>query len=89
MAFQRKENITVVRVAGFESIFSTPDPLGTEVQTGRLNVQLVMSDNSIQVLSFDLLVRLQDDDAGRGHLTNLAALRDYIRTRLNNEVLPL
>ena len=89
MAFQRKENITVVRVAGFESIFSTPDPLGTEVQTGRLNVQLVMSDGSMQVLSFDLLLRLQDDAAGLQHLQNLAALRDYIRTRLDNEVLPL
>ena len=89
MAFQRKINITISRIGGFESVLTSPDPLGTEVQSGRLNVQTVMSDDTIQMLSFNLLTRLQDDAAGLIHLANLAALRDYIRTRLENEVLPL
>jgi hypothetical protein len=33
-------------------------------------------------------VRLGDDAPGLAHLSNLASLRDYIRTRLENEVLP-
>ena len=64
MAFQRKTNITIARIGGFESVLTSPDPLGTEAQSGRLNVQLVMSDGTIQPLSFNLLARLQDDAVG-------------------------
>ncbi len=90
MEFERQVNITKDATADFEIVFFVPDPLDLEgVQSGQLNVQIKRSDGSIENVSFDLLVRLQDDAAGLVHLANLASLRDYIRIRLNNEVLPL
>lgn len=89
MAFNRETNLTKDSIADFEIVFFVPGPLNTEgEQSGQLSVQIIMSDDSIQTRTFDLLTRLQDDAAGQQHLTSLAALRDYIRTRLNNEVLP-
>ncbi len=90
MAFNREVDITKDATADFEIVFFVPDPFDLEgVQAGQLNVQIKRSDGSIESISFDLLERLQDDAAGLVHLTNLASLRDYIRIRLNNEVLPL
>ncbi len=90
MAFQREDNVTKDSIADFEIKFFIPDPLDLEgVQSGRLSTQIKKSDGSIENTRYDLLERLQDDAAGLVHLSNLAALRDYIRTRLNAEVLPL
>ncbi len=90
MAFQRQVDITKDDIADFEIIFFVPDPLDLDgVQSGQLNVQIKKSDGKIENVPFDLLVRLQDDAAGLVHLANLVSLRDYIRIRLNNEVLPL
>ncbi len=60
-----------------------------EAYKRELNVQIKTSDGNIQNVSFDLLERLNDDAAGLVHLANLVSLRDYIRIRLNDEVLPL
>lgn len=90
MAFNREVDITKDAVADFEILFFVPDPVDLEgVQSGELNVQIKRSDGSIENASFDLLERLQDDPAGLVHLSNLASLRDYIRIRLELEVLPL
>ena len=90
MEFERQVDITKDAIGDFEINFSVPDPLDTEgVQSGIINVQIKKSDGSIENISFDLLLRLQDDTAGLAHLANLADLRDYLRIRLNDEVLPL
>lgn len=90
MSFGRETDITKDSIGDFEIVFFVPGPLNTEgVQSGNLSAQIIFSDGSIETRSFNLLARLQDDAAGQQHLVNLASLRDYIRTRLNNEVLPL
>ena len=92
MAFTREQDITKDDIGDFEIRFFVPKveiPEEEIVQSGILDVQLEMSDSSTEAASFDLLARLQDDAAGLTHLANLASLRDYIRTRLENEVLPL
>lgn len=90
MAFSRETDVTKDSIGDFEINFFVPGPTNVkDPQSGQLNAQIIMSDDSILPRSFNLLVRLQDDAAGRQHLQNLAALRDYIRVRLENEVLPL
>ncbi len=90
MAFTRETDITKDEIGDFEIVLFVPGASNTEgVQAGNLNAQIVMSDGSIEPVSFDLLARLQDDAAGQTHLANLAELRDYIEGRLNDEVLPL
>ncbi len=90
MAFQREVDITKDTIGDFEINFFVPDPLDLEgIQSGKLAVQIIKSDSTVENIGFDLLIRLQDDAAGLVHLANLADLRDYIRTRLNDEVLPL
>lgn len=90
MPFGRETDITKDSIGDFEIVFFVPGPLNVEgEQSGQLTAQIIMSDGSIQTRSFNLLARLQDDAAGQQHLANLADLRDYIRTRLENEVLPL
>ncbi len=90
MAFQREVDITKDAIGDFEINFFVPDPLDLEgVQSGRFNPQIKKSDGSIEKKSFDLLERLQDDAAGLVHLANLADLRDYLRTRAEDEILPL
>lgn len=90
MAFTRETDITKDAIGDFEIGLFVPGLSNVEgVQAGNLNVQIIMSDGSIEPVLFDLLARLQDDAAGLTHLANLASLRDYIRTRLNDEVLPL
>ncbi|MHA1942453.1 MAG: hypothetical protein ACW97P_12165 [Candidatus Hodarchaeales archaeon] len=89
MAFEQEVNLTKDAIGDFEIRFFVPVSISPETpQTGELNAQIIMSDNSILPKSFDLLERLQDDAAGLIHLSNLADLRDYVRTRLENEVLP-
>ena len=90
MTFNREEDITKDSIGDFELGLFVPGPDNVEdVQGGQLNAQIIMSDGSVENKSFNLLTRLQDDAEGQQHLVNLAALRDYIRIRLNNEVLPL
>ena len=90
MAFQREVNITKDTIGDFEINFFVPDPLDPDgVQSGRFNPQVKKSDGSIESKSFDLLERLQDDAEGLVHLANLAAIRDYLRVRAENEILPL
>ncbi len=89
MAFDREVNVTKIGIEDFAVEFFVPGPNNDEdVQSGRLSTQILASDNSISNRNFDLLERLGDDAAGLVHLQNLADLRDYIRTRLNDEVLP-
>lgn len=89
MAFQQEVNITKVSIQDFEILFFSPGPDNVGgAQAGRISVQIEQSDGSILTRNYDLLTRLQDDAEGQGYLANLADLRDYIRTRLNNEVLP-
>lgn len=90
MAFNRETNITKESIQDFEISFFVPGPSNTDDgQSGILNAQIRFSDGSVETRSFNLLARLQDDAAGQAHLANLASLRDYIRSRLNDEVLPL
>ncbi len=90
MAFTREVNLIKIAIADFETKLFSPDPLDVDgEQSGLLSVQIIKSDGSIENRRFDLLERLQDDTAGLVHLANLVDLRDYIRTRLNDEVLPL
>lgn len=88
MTFQQELNITVVDIGDFEVVFFIPKAGSLENDTGRLRTQIVMSDNSLRHRTYDLLARLQDDAAGQAHLANLISLRNYIRARLENEVLP-
>lgn len=90
MAFNREENVTKDAIEDFGISLFVPGPSNIEgVQSGEIETQILLSDGRIAIKSFDLLARLQDDAAGQIHLANLAALRDYIKIRLNNEVLPL
>lgn len=90
MAFQQQENITKDGIEDFEITLFVPGPSNVDgVQSGKVNYQILMSDGKIDGSNqADLLARLADDAAGLVHLSNLADLRDYIRTRLNNEALP-
>lgn len=90
MAFQREENATIDSVQDFSINFSVPGPLNTEgVQSGKIEAQLLKSNGKIKIKEADLLLRLQDDAEGLVHLANLVDLRDYIRIRLDAEVLPI
>lgn len=89
MAFQQQQNVTIT---GFEDIninLFVPGEHNLEgVQAGQIEIQLALSNGKIRVVNYDLLARLQDDAAGLTHLSNLQSLRDYILTRIENEVLP-
>ncbi len=90
MAFTRETDTTKDDIGDIEIVFFVPGASNTEgVQAGNLNAQIIMSDGSIEAVSFDLLLRLQDDAAGQQHAVNLAALRDYALARLIDEVIPL
>ncbi len=90
MTFEREVNLTKDTIADFETNFFSPDPLDPDgVQSGRLNVQIKKSNGAIENRQYDLLLRLQDDTEGLAFLATLADLRDYLRIRLNAEVLPL
>lgn len=90
MAFIREENLTKDAIGDFESKLLSHDPLDVEGEdSGLLSVQIKKSDGTIENRRYDLLERLQDDSEGLGHLANLIDLRDYLRSRLEAEVLPL
>lgn len=90
MAFEREENLTKDSIQDFEIKLFVPGPLNTEdPQAGKIEVQILKSDDNILVKSYDLLLRLQDDAEGVVHLSNLADLRDYVKIRLDAEVLPV
>ncbi len=90
MAFEREENITKDSVQDFAVNFFVPGPLNTEgVQSGTIEAQLFNSDDTTEAREYDLLARLQDDAEGLVHLANLIAIRDYLRIRLDAEVLPI
>ena len=89
MAFTQETNVTKVGIEDFEIRFFVPGPNNTEgVQAGELSFQILLSNGDIENKIADLLARLGDDAEGQGYLQDLANMRDYIRTRLNNEVLP-
>lgn len=90
MAFEQGQNITKVGIEDIEIRFFIPGPNnGNDVQSGQINFQYLMSDGSIRRgRQEDLLIRLTDDPTGTALLATLIDLRDYIRTRLNNEALP-
>jgi hypothetical protein len=90
MAFQREDDVTKDTIQDFQIVFFVPGPDNIDdVQSGEIDVQIFLSSGELFNRQYDLLARLQDDAAGLVHLSNLADLRDYIRTRLNDEVLPL
>ncbi len=90
MAFTREDDLTKDRIGAFKIIFHAADPLDPEdTNFGRLLPDIILSDGSIETKAFNLLARLQDDAEGQTHLANLASLRDYIRKRLENQVLPV
>lgn len=88
--FPQETDITKDRIAAFELRLYARDPLVPEDQNaGYIDFQIGMSDGSIQTRQRnDFIERLQDDPTGQQHLQNLIALRDYIRIRLETEVLP-
>ena len=87
--FTRQQNVTI---ATFEDISITLFVPGANnvsgSQSGTIEIQLILSDNSIKTIKSNLLTRLNDDATGQTHLTNLVSLRDYILTRIAAEVLP-
>lgn len=89
MAFPQEQPITPVARGDYEIVLFVPAPDNEEqLQSGTINVQIRMSDGSVQVRNFNLLLRLQDDEEGQQHLQNLAALRDYINNRIDTELIP-
>lgn len=89
MAFEQQQNVTIT---GFEDIsinLFVPGPSNVDdVQSGKIEMQLTLSDGGIKAVSADLLERLGDDAAGLTHRANLLAMRDYILARIPTEVLP-
>ena len=89
MTFPREQPITPIERGDYEIVLFVPGPNNAEQpQSAKISVQIVMSDSSIKVRDFDLLVRLQDDAAGQQHLQNLVALRNYINSRIDMELIP-
>lgn len=90
MAFPREDDVTKDSIEDFEVTFFIPGPANVDgVQAGSINVMIGLSDGKFINRSYNLISRLNDDVIGQAHLANLISLRDYIRTRLNDEVLPL
>lgn len=90
MAFPREDDVTKDTIQDFQIVLFVPGPANVDgVQSGEIDVQILLSSGERFNRQYDLLLRLQDDAAGLVHLSNLADLRDYIKIRLDNEVLPL
>ncbi len=88
MAFPTESPPTITGRGGVAIEFYIPDPdLPDDVQSGKLSVQVKLSDDSIRNKQYNLLERLGDDAAGGTHLVALVALRDYILTRIAAEIL--
>lgn len=90
MSFEQETNLTKIGIEDFEIKLFSPGPSNAnDPQIGVLEFQVLMSNSTIQARERnDLLERLEDDATGLIHRANLISLRDYIRTRLNVEVLP-
>jgi hypothetical protein len=86
MAFPRETNVTKEEIGDYEIIF-TVSASGPDL--GTMEVQIVLSSGEKFTRNYDLIARLQDDAPGQAHLANLISLRNYLNTRLINEVLPL
>ncbi len=89
MAFQRQQNVTIT---GFEdtniNLFVPGENNLDDSQSGEIEIQLSKSDSTIETVSYDLLARLGDDAEGLTHRAALLSLKDYIITRILEEVLP-
>jgi hypothetical protein len=89
MAFEQQQNVIIT---GFEdiniSLFIPGDNNTDDPQAGEIEIQLALSNGKVKVVRYDLLARLADDAPGLTHRSNLLSLRDYILTRIANEVLP-
>jgi hypothetical protein len=89
LSFEQQQNVTIT---GFEDVWISlfvPGVSNVEsVQSGRIEIQLALSNDKVRLVNYDLLARLQDDPAGQTHAANLLAMRNYILTRIAAEVLP-
>jgi hypothetical protein len=89
MAFERQQNVTITGRAGVSLDLYIPDPDDPDdVQYGKINVTLHLSNGQTKNIRYDLLARLGDDPTGLTHRSNLLAMRDYILARIDSEVLP-
>lgn len=89
MAFGKPTEPTIVDYGDISLELFAPGANNPEgEQAGRATVQYIWSDGQIRPHTYDLLLRLQDDGAGQAHLSALADLRDYIKSRIEAEVLP-
>ena len=79
-------------ITGFEDVnisLFIPGVLNvTDPQSGTIDIQLTQDNEQIKPVVYDLLARLNDDAEGQGYLADLAAMRDYLLVRIQNEVLP-
>lgn len=90
MAFPREINTTKTGVADLEIRVFLPGPSNSrDVEGGELTYQVEISNGDVGSRRSDLYSRLNDDAAGQAHLSNLSNLLSYLRTRLDNEVLPI
>jgi hypothetical protein len=88
MAFSEEQPITPITRGDYEIVFFVPGPGTQQPQSGKINIQVIRSDDSVIVREFDLIARLQDDAAGQTHLNNLIALRNYLNNRIDEELIP-
>jgi hypothetical protein len=89
MTFPREQPLAPIERGDYEIALFVPGPNNEEQpQSAKISVQIVMSDSSIRVRDFDLLLRLQDDATGQQHLQNLVALRNYLNSRIDAELIP-
>lgn len=90
MAFTREVNVTITGREDISISLFVPGPSNTEdTQSGEIEIQLSQSNGTIKLVKADLLARLGDDAAGLTHRANLLAMRDYIISRIETELLPL
>lgn len=90
MSFNREDEVTKDTIQDFEITLFVPGPDNLDgIQSGKINVQIGLSNDQFLDRTYDLLARLGDDADGLVHLSNLVDLRDYLIARLNDEVLPI
>lgn len=89
MALPTETLPTIIGRGSISISLHIPDPDNLDdIQSGELSVQIKRSDG-VKVRDLNLLDRLTDDADGTNiHLPALIALRDYIITRVNLEMLP-
>lgn len=89
MPFTRQDNVTVTGVGDVSITFFIPEQGSGGVQSGEIEIQLLLSNGKIRVVSANLIDRLMDDSNGDTHLANLISMRDYLKSRITAEVLPI